>query len=107
MADPRASRKSYCVTRLQTVERAVDPDIGMAFQDIDKFFLSTFSMRVRRSTSGRKALMMNADPRQSKQLADRRADGEKLVAVGLVAVVGLLQVTPMAYEIRSLAHFGS
>ena len=43
--DPRAGGKSNCIARLQSMEMAVEPDVGLAVDDVDKLFLGAFGVR--------------------------------------------------------------
>src|SRR5579864_846156 len=51
VADSRSGRESNAVARLKRIQNAIDPGIGLARNDENKFFLRALGMRIARTAS--------------------------------------------------------
>src|SRR4051812_359622 len=87
------------------MEMAIDPHVGLAFDDVDELFLRALGVRKGRAPPRRQSLVMDAQPRQAEMSAERRADAHQLVVPIVVLVVHLLDPAPVGDEGRALWRY--
>jgi hypothetical protein len=93
--EPCTGRKPDGIAWLQPMEMTVQPDIGLAFDDVDEFFVRAFGVWKGSASAGRQSFVMDAELPQSEIPAERRADAHELVIFIIMRVVRLLDLTPM------------
>ena len=62
---PVPAGKPTEVARLQAVQVAIDPDVGVAFEHEYELFLGAFRMWIRSPAARRQTFMVDANPRQA------------------------------------------
>jgi len=95
MRDPRARRKADRIAGTKAMQRAVEPNVGCAFDHVDEFFFGALRVRVGGTPAGEQPLVMDAEARQPEMPSEGRADARQLVIVLVVDVVGSFNVGPV------------
>src|SRR4051794_9915011 len=102
MRGPGAGGKANRIARLQSGEMTIEPDIRLAFDEIDELLIGAFRVRERCAPTRRQSLMVNAELGQTEISAERRADAHQLIVAVIVCVVGVLDLAPVGDEGRTL-----
>src|SRR6266581_2368131 len=101
MADAGTGGESYAVTTLKLMQHSIDPGIWAAFDHEDEFLFGAFSMRIARASAGQQANMMNANPRQSELLAQRRIEAHEFVIGAILVSLRVFEQSPVGDEVWS------
>ena len=98
-AMPVPGRKATPSPGFQPPQFAVEPQIGLAFENESKLLLIGLGMRPGNPPPGHQALMMDADPHHAEFAAIGGADRLQFVRALIVIVVAALDIAPMRDEI--------
>jgi len=80
------------------VQVAVDPGVRRPLDHIDELLLGALGVGKGGAPSWRQTHMMDANPGQAEQPAQRRADAHQLIVAVIVIVVSLLELAPVGDE---------
>src|SRR5262249_51532385 len=87
VADTGAGREADRIAWAQSMQLAIEPDIRRPCDHIHEFLFNAFGVRIRGSTPGEEALMVNADPRETEMPPETGAYAHELVVAVVMGVV--------------------
>src|SRR5207249_553964 len=90
----------------EAMKVTVDPGVRVALDDIDELLFHALGMRIGGPPARRQQLVMDAEPLEAEDAAERRADAVQLVAARVMRIIRLLDLAIVLDKRRTRLMLG-